>query len=178
MRNRRVHRSASRAGQAIAEFVVGLVGILILTAALLQLGALVRADSRNLITARAEAGMAALGNGYIAPVSPGPRYIRDWSTGPDGHAYTRDDQALLGNAALLSDGVVSHTRPDELERLRPGNTMSALADSSLVLPGFSFVRGYSSSGAIPLYPLVRNLIYGRDSITLESEVYLIWTRVD
>ncbi len=170
------NKNRCRAGQAIAEFVVGLVGILILAAALLQVGALVRADSRNLITARAEAGMAALGDHYLAPVSPGPRLIRDWATGPDGHAYTRDDQALLGNAALLSGGVVPPARPDDLERLLPDNPVSALSDASRVLPGFSFVRGYSSSGAIPLYPLARSLIYGRDSITLESEAYLIWTR--
>lgn len=166
----------SRSGQAIVEFVVGLVGILIITAALLQLGTLVREDSRNLLKARAEAGLGALSDVYIAPVSPGPRYIRDWTAGTDGHAYTRDDRAVPGNAALLSGGVIVHARPDALELARPGNAVSRLADPAQALSGFSFVRGYSSSGPIPLYPITRNLIFGRDSLTLDSEVYLIWTQ--
>ncbi len=166
----------SKSGQAIVEFVVGLVAILILTAALLQIGTLVREDGRTLQKARAEAGAAALGSAYFAPVSPGPQYIRDWTVGPDGAAYTRDDRAVIGNAALLSDGIVLHAKPDDLRRLVPDNPVSTLSDSAQVLPGLGFVRGYSSSGPVALYPITRNLIFGRDTLTLESQVFLIWTR--
>ncbi len=169
-------RRRTRAGQAIAEFVVGLVGILIITAAMLQIGTLVREDTRTLEKARNEAGQAALSDTYLAPVSPGPRYIQDWNVGPDGSAYSRDDSPILGNSALLAEGIIPHAKPDSLAGLLPTNQLSPLADSAQILRGMSFVRGYDSSGAIPLYPITRTLIFGRDSITLESEVYLIWTR--
>jgi hypothetical protein len=136
----------------------------------------VREDTRNLQNARDEAGQAALSDTYLAPVSPGPRYIQDWSIGADGSTYSRDDQPVIGNSALLSDGIVVHARPDRLAGLLPDNQLSPLSDSSQVLRGLSFVRGYANSGPIPLYPITRNLIFGRDSITLETEVYLIWTR--
>ncbi len=169
-------KRSAKSGQAIAEFVIGLVGILILTAAMLQLGTLVREDTRTLENARNDAGQAALSDRYLAPVSPGPRYIQDWSVGPDGNAYTRDDQAVIGNSALLSDGVVVHANPARLAELLPNNQLSPLSDSSQILSGLSFVRGHATSGAVPLYPITRNLIFGRDSITLDTEVYLIWTR--
>lgn len=165
-----------RSGQALAELVVGLVCILILVAALIQLGTLVRADSRNLILARNEAGQNALSHAYLAPVSPAPRYIQNWTPGPDGHAYTRDDQAILGSATLISESIVARAQPAALAALQPDNPVSPLADPAAVLSGFSFVRGHSASGPIPLLPLTRRLIFGRDSISLESEVYLIWTR--
>ena len=166
----------SKSGQAIVEFVVGLGAILILAAAILQIGTLMRADTRTLQEARAEAGAAALGNAYFAPVSPGPQYILDWVPGPDRAAYTRDDRAVLGNTALLSDGIVVHARPDSLLTRVPDNPISPLADSASVLSGFSFVRGYYSSGPLLLLPVTRTLIFGRDSITLESQVFMIWTR--
>ncbi len=169
-------RRRSRAGQAIAEFVVGLVGILIITAALLQIGTLVREDTRTLLEARDEAGQRALSDDYIAPVSPGPRAIQDWSVGPDGSTYSRDDVAVIGSSALLSGGIVAHANPDRLALLLPDNQLSPLADASQVLQGLAFVRGHDNSGAIPLYPITRKLIFGRSSITLDSEVYLIWTR--
>jgi hypothetical protein len=166
----------SKSGQAIVEFVVGLVAILIITAALLQIGTLVRADTRTLQEARADAGRDALGNEYFEPISPGPRYIRDWGVGGDGNAYTRDDLPVLGNSALLSDGVVGNARPEALGALAPGNPVTAIGRSDQVLSGLGFVRGHSSSGPIPLLPVTRNLIFGRDSITLESQVFLIYTR--
>jgi hypothetical protein len=166
----------AKAGQAIAEFVVGLVAILILTAALLQIGTLIREDSRTIQEARAEAGIAALSDTYFAPVSPGPRYIQNWSTGPDRAAYTRDDQAILGNADLLAGGIIPYARPDSLASFLPDNSLSPLADSSQVLSGLSFVRGYSSSGPVPLFPITRKLIFGRDTLTVESSAFLIYTK--
>lgn len=169
-------RHATRSGQAIVEFVVGIVGILILVAAMLQLGTLVREDSRTLLKARAEAGAAALGDDYIAPVSPGPRYLAGWSTGPDNAAYTRDDQSVAGNAALFSQGLLAHANPATLAQYLPDNPLTPMADPGALMSGLSFVRGSSDSGPIPLYPITRKLIFGRSTITMESEVYLIWTR--
>lgn len=165
-----------KSGQAIAEFVVGILAILIVLSAILQLNTLTREDTRTMLEARAAAGAAALSDDYFAPVSPGPSYLQDWQTGPDGNAYTRDDQPVRGNASLLSGGVITHMHPDELDARVPGNPLSPLADSSQVLSGLGFVRGHASSAPIPLLPVTRNLVFGRDSITLESQVFLVWTR--
>jgi hypothetical protein len=166
----------AKSGQAIVEFVVGLVGILIITAALLQIGTLVREDTRTLLEARAEAGEDALDNAYFAPVSPGPQYLNGWTVGGDGNAYTRDDRAVIGNSAFFSDGLAVHARPADLQALVPDNPVSAVSDSAAVLSGLGFVRGYSSSGPIELYPVTRNLIFGRDTLTVESQVFMIYTR--
>jgi hypothetical protein len=168
--------NAARAGQAIAEFVVGLVGLLILVAALLQIGTLVREDNRTLQKARAQAGMAALSDAYIAPVLPGPRYLRDWTTGPDNAAYTRDDEPVQGDAVLFSQGLLDHARPAALAGCLPNNPLSPMADPANLMAGLRFVRGSADSGPISLLPITRKLIFGRDTITLESEAYLIWTK--
>jgi hypothetical protein len=51
-----------------------------------------------------------------------------------------------------------------------------MADPANLMAGLRFVRGSADSGPISLLPITRKLIFGRDTITLESEAYLIWTK--
>jgi hypothetical protein len=167
---------SSHGGQALVEFAVGLVALLILIAALVQIGAIARRDLRNILDARARAGAAALSDVYLAPVLPGPRFIRDWSDGPDGSPYTRDDRPIFANPNLLAEGIVGRVDPDRLSRLVPQNRFSALADPAAVLPGMGFVRGSSSRTVIPVLPIARRLFFGRETLELDSDVFLIWTK--
>lgn len=175
VRKQRPRRAAARAGQAIIEFVVGLVAVLAVAAGLLQIARLARAHTETLALAREEAARDAMSAGYVEPVSPAPRFIRDWSLGPDGAAYSRDDRIVPGSPGDISSLLIERARPDDLEDLLPDNPVSPMSDPAAVMPGFYLVRGGARSDPIPLLPVVRRLLYNAPSITMEGEVYLIWT---
>jgi len=176
MKNKVSLHSRGQKGQAIVEFAIGLVCLLILIAALVQLGAIARRDLRNILDARARAGSAALSDVYLAPISPGPRFIRDWTDGPDRSPYTADDVPLFSNPALVSDEIIARGRPDSLASFSPQNPFSPLSDPAAVIPGMAFVRGSSTRTVLPLLPIARRLFFGRDSLELDADVYLIWTK--
>ncbi len=163
-------------GQALVEFTVGLVCLLILIAALVQFGAIARRDLRNILDARARAGASALSDVYFVPLSPGPRFIQDWSDGADRSPYTADDVPRFANPALISEGIIARADPDRLTLLAPQNLFSPLTDPAAVVPGMGFVRGSSSRSVLPLLPIARRLFFGRDTLELQSDVYLIWTK--
>lgn len=178
--DRRTGRGARRArgcaGQAIVEFVVGLVAILAVTAALLQVIRLAREHADAMNRAREDAARNAMSDVYMAPVLPGPRYIRDWTAGPDGSDYSRDDVPVTASPDGVSSLIIARARPEELAEFIPDNELSAMADPAGVLPGIHLVRGGHQSEPVPLLPVVRRLLYNADSITMEGEAYLVWTK--
>ena len=163
-----------RQGQAIAEFAVTIVAMLVVVAGLLQIGLLSRAHTQVMQDARTEAGLQAFTAAYTLPL-PGPRYILDWTPGPDGRTYSRDDEPNTTAPDAISAGVVQYAHPADLARQVPDNQLSPMQASLNVLPAFALVHGHKESDSIPLYPVVRRLLYNRDSITVEGDAWLVWT---
>lgn len=164
-----------RGGQAIVELVVGLVAILVLVAGLLQLGRLAHAHTQAMMEARAEAGTFAMSQTY-ATQGPAPQYLYSWSDGPDGREHSRDDKPLYALPTDVRDEVLVHAKPEDLGGAAGDNPVTEAYDSGAVMDSFQLVHGHEESEDIPLYPVVRSLLYNAESIKLEGDVWLTWAR--
>ena len=165
----------SRAGQAIVEMVVGLVAILVVFAGFLQLGRMAHEHTKIMMEARAEAGEFALAQTY-ALQAPAPQYLYTWGVGDDGRRDSRDDKPMFALTKDVRDDLLAHSKPDQLGGAVGENPVTRAYDDDALLDVFSLVHGREESEDIPLYPVVRHLLYDADSIRLESDVWLSWAR--
>ncbi len=168
------HNKSRAAGQAMVELAVGLVVILVLFAGLIQIGRLANAHTQTMITARENAGYAAMSD----ELSDGgaTAYILSWGVGPDGKSYTADDLLFPApNAAQTVQAIASVASSDELADFLPGNTLSETGDGIGVTNIFFFVYG-EGRAPVSTFPVIRSLIYNRPAIYAESQAWLVWTK--
>ena len=95
-----------RAGQAMVEFVVGLIALLVVAVGILAVAALVRADTESFAEAQEEAVRRSMGNATPDSFSP----VADVAPGDDDLPLTKDDKAVRGSL----DGIrriASHGLP-------------------------------------------------------------------
>jgi hypothetical protein len=154
------------------EFVVTLVAVLVLLAALLQIGQLGILHSKTLHDARERAGGDSL---LPDPSYAGPDYIADWTPGPDGVAYSRDDRSRSGLAGGFEAGVVQPAHPQILAELRPANPISPLAGNPFPQLNFGLIQARVTATNATL-PVVRRLIYAADPIEVEGQAWATWTK--
>jgi len=160
-----------RAGQAMVEFVVALVAILVLFAALVQFSRMGSAHTRTMMAARREAGLLALAS---APSLSGPDYILDRTRGADGAKFSRDDGHIDAMAGVFSAQLVGYADPGDLNVRRPGNAISVLYNNPFPQLQFGLVRGFDTE-TITLLPVIRNLVYRSNTIDVEGEAWMTWT---
>lgn len=162
----------NRSGQAMTEFVVALVCILVLVAGVIQIAVLGLRHSRLMSEARRDAGQRALLD--ESPFSA-PQFVASCTVGDDGIAFSRDDGKTAGDSGDLTVGVASHAHPDDLQDLRPDNPVSILAGSDFPQTMFGFVEG-EKTDSVDLIPIVRELIYRKDSLELKGTAWMTWTK--
>jgi hypothetical protein len=188
----------NRSGQAVVEFVVGLVVLLTILAGLLELTSVTKKHTDLMVEARRDAGNHALWD--MAPAYPAgdaPEYIKDWRVGPAGDdpdgdgipgdekRYTPDDVFDRATAADFSTRIVERAAAnagdwgvlDEIPRQR----VSGLRGSSEPSTLFGLVRGEAREDIdllAPEYSLIRKLLFrpADDKIHLSSEVWMTWTK--
>jgi hypothetical protein len=167
---------ANRSGQAMVEFIIALVGFLVLTAGLLQLAQLARTHTDCSVEARRLAGQHAMSG--IGTVST-PDYIRDWSPGPDTERHTADDTFSAGVPSAFLDTIVERAvpEPDDWAVIAqaPRNGLYPLHGSQDPVSRFGLVRGVHEE-SVTLLPAVQRLLYDARSIDVKSEVWLTWTK--
>jgi hypothetical protein len=163
-------------GQAMIEVMAGLVALIVLIAGLLQVASLTRAQTDAMVEARQEAGTLAL---LEEPFSEFPDYIQDIQVGPDGRSYSHDD--------TTTDALPSEFNQDITERVTeqpsdwdvidalPNSPLSSLHNAFTPATEFGLLKG-DASETITLLPAVINLLYSADEITVESDVWMTWTR--
>lgn len=174
MRNPASHRPRS-SGQALLELVIALVAVMVLVAALLQIGQITGAHWLGLQEARSRADALALSDIYLqAP--PNPDFLRDWSPGPDGTAHSRDDQPLQGSDQSFVSEIVQPVRPADLSRYLGGNRFSSLDTPGLVIREFDLLRGDATPRTVPLLPATRRLLYDAESLSIGADCWMIWSR--
>jgi hypothetical protein len=170
-------RRSQRAGQAIVEFVVGLAVVLVLVAGLLQVAALTRAQTDTMVEARRRAGEEAMD---VNQPLAGPEFIRDWTDGPDGYAYSGDDTFSEGDALTFLGAVVDQAAGgadgwDRIGQAGGDNRLYGLHRALRPVSAFGLVKG-SDEETVEVIPAVRELIYDKDRITVRSDVWMTWTR--
>ena len=161
-----------RDGQALIEFIVGLVAILALTAGLLQLTTLANAQRDTLSDARQEAGQHAF---LLTGPLEAPRYIETWSPGPDDRTFSRDDVARETSQLPFQRQVVDRlgSSPADWTVMDtiPDNPMADLRTTPEPVDAFGLVVG-SAHRNVTLLPAVRHLLFSADAIDVESKVWM------
>lgn len=170
-----IRDARARGGQALIEMTVCLVAILAILAALLQIGLLSRVHLDTIGEARGAAAQYAISDVYQS-MQPSAEMIQAWDEGDDGRRYSRDDEAAVGGSQFLRQHVLPVAHPDELHRHVPGNRFFNLQYNDPAADEFEFVRGTSESRPVPLLPVVRHLLYNAESIRLEAQSVLVWTK--
>jgi len=161
-------------GQAMVEFVVALIGIMVLLAGLIQIGLLTLAHTETMIDARREAAESAMAETYSG--SPDDRYIFDWFVGTDGKSYTRDDVPFTPtNVPESTQDIITAAHSDELASYIPDNAFSRIEAAPSPVDEFFLVHGHAEQ-TLSTFPVIRNLIYRRSTISTESDVWLVWTK--
>lgn len=156
----------------MVEFVVALVSILVLVAGIIQIAVLGFKQSKLMSEARREAGQKAM---LEASSFAGPQFISACTVGSDEIAYSLDDGKTAGDGSILTVGVASHANPTALNDLRRDNPVSALAGSAFPQFLFGLVESEKTE-RVDLIPIIRELVYGKDSIELKGTVWMTWTK--
>jgi hypothetical protein len=163
-------RDTRRAGQAIVEFVVALVVVLVLFAGLIQLVSLGVAHTKCMVDARHGAGALAIQ--ALTPFS-GAEFVQEVTVGNDGVVYSRDDEHSPGYVGDVYT-LLSYAQPADLGGQVPDNLFTLTANSPMPHSIFGLVQGLSTRD-VPLIPVVRSLLYDSDTINVESSAWMTWT---
>lgn len=162
-------------GQAMVEFIIGLVAILSLFAFLVQFVSLSQAHLNTMAEARRQAGRLSLA-GLPTPDAPG--YIRSWDEGDDHSRHTRDDHFTRANQAEFVSDYVSTIAPGPAEQAvmasMPHNPIGDLRHAAAPVDSFGLFSRREQQN-VNLLPGVRDLLYHAGSIEIESEVWLTST---
>jgi hypothetical protein len=168
-----------RNGQALIEFIVGLVVVVVLFAGLIQLATLTRLHTEAMVQARREAGERAMselaGNYQMASSAD---YIEKVEEGEDDSPYSRDDTFEKGNPFSFDEIVVSRAAEDSggwgiLDRA-PAGDIARLHGSGDPVSLFGLVKG-DEEASVPVISAVQSLLYNSDTIDIEVEVWMTLT---
>jgi hypothetical protein len=158
--------SSARAGQAMMEFLVGIVLVLVVIGGLIQLGMLSDLRTTSYMGATQEAAIWSMTNGgddgLVYP------YLAGIDEGADSHTYSADDLELSKDATEVYNDIVRHA---DVARFTRENPWTRLTGANDIMDEFGMVRGSRSSSSLRLLPIVRNLIYQDDRIVIRTEVY-------
>ena len=158
------------AGQALVEFVVTLVAVLVLITAILQIGQLGILHSKTLHDAREHAGSLSL---LSTRTMASPDFIADWSPGNDGAIYSRDDRSRNDRVDGFDAAIVQSAHPRNLTAHLSGNPVSSLSGDSFPQLQFGLIQARETATQATL-PVVRRLFYAADPIEVEGQVWATW----
>ncbi len=164
-----------RVGQALMEFVVALVAVVVIVAALLQVTALSRERLRTIQEARARVATMSLSDSY-ATMTPAANLLAGWTEGSDGRPMSADDQALATTADSIRGDILEIARPEALAALIPTNPVTRAMWEDPLTEAFGLVRGTARSDPVELMPVVRNLLYRADDIRVEGDATGVWLK--
>jgi len=158
----------NRRGQAMVEFVVAIIAVVVLFAALVQIGLLSKVDTDMMNKAREMAGEA-----VVAPVlgEPASDFIADWSKGDDEVNYSVDDEFSEADTFEFENHIVGYSHTADLfTKVGPNLVSGLLGNPYSVMNGM--VQGESSK-EVDLLPVIRDMVYAADSIKVKRTVWMV-----
>ncbi len=160
------------AGQAMVEFVIAILAVVIVVAGFFQLMEIVGKRGDILRAIRGEAGKKALSPGLLIDR---PDYIREWREGDDEFRHTADDESESGSIAVtLGAGVVEHSVADSGDWTYLDNTVNS--DLASLRGGLSATAlglvHEKKMEKIDLMPAMRNWIVGKEYVLVGSELWM------
>lgn len=166
-----------KSGQALVEVMIGIVAIMVLVSAILQIALMTKAHTDVMVKARAKAGSLAMTD--LAPgmnLISNPDFIRDWDEGNDGRRLSKDDEFFTGDVDSFQGTIVNSSVHDPsgwyVIDSAPDNRVSLLHSDPMVVNSLGLVRGTASETLSLSLPAFRQLIYKADSIELEANAWM------
>ena len=169
----RVRECASRrAGQAMVEFVVAILAVVIIVAGFFQLIEIIGTRGKILRSLRGEVGKKALAPGFLVDR---PDYIREWTEGDDEFRHTADDKSENSSISVtLGAGVIDHSVPNSGDWTYLDNAVNS--DLASLRGGLSATAlglvHEKETEKIYLMPAMRDWIVGKDYIVVGSELWM------
>lgn len=163
-----------KSGQAMVEFIVAVVLIMLVVGGILAVANLQRADSKSMLEATEEAIKDSMGNPIANNFSP----IKDWNDGADGYEQTKDDKAEKGSFSKVRNKITGHAVPDNdwsaFDRA-DGNSVRygdiKQLDSSASASVIGMIEGTASETAeIP--PVIQKSIGLAEEVEVENQVWM------
>jgi len=172
-RSSSLRSSSSKSGQALAEFVIGLIAVLTLAACLRVGSYMITAHSDAMAKARSEAAeSASLGVDTLSDA----KYIHEVTDGKDQRQYTKDDKFTTAggsefNSIILGRTVSAQSDWDVLDQA-PNNRISKLNGNMNPSTAFGLVVG-SDKKTVPIdqVPAVR-FFYNAKTMEVECNVWM------
>lgn len=167
-------QGCSRSGQAMVEFVVAAVLIMLVVGGILAVASLQRADSKSMLAATTEAIEDSMGNSIPANFSP----IKDWDDGADGYEQTKDDRSQGGSFSRVRNDITGHAVPNDdwsAFNRADGNSVTygdiKQFDSSGGSSAIGMVKGDASETAeIP--PVIQRSLGMPEEVEIENQVWM------
>lgn len=161
-----------KAGQAMAELIIALVVVMVLAAGIIQLGTLGIRHTQVMGEARRIAAVQAMSD--LSPFA-GPNYIADRTPGADVTRYSRDDGYTAGDINAFQSKILAYAHPADLNGRVGNNVVSVTANSPFPHFMFGMAEGQATE-TVPLWPVVRRLLYNAASVDVAGDAWLIWTK--
>jgi len=172
----RMARYRTRSGQALIEVCVCMIGIVVVLIAMLELTKICMLHTVTMMEARADVAAVMQHDTVLFPT---PQFLQTWDEGPDGKRYTADDVPVTASSASFYNTTVQRSvaDPSDWDILsQTPNRLVTLHNSPMMLAAcFGLLRG-SASETTDLLPGFQRFIYRESSLTIESEVWMTWTK--
>lgn len=166
--------ACSRSGQAMVEFVVAAVLIMLVVGGILAVASLQRADSKSMLAATTEAIEDSMGNSIPENFSP----IKDWDDGADGYEQTKDDRSQGGSFSRVRNDITGHAVPnDDWSAFERGDGNSVTygdikqLDSSGGSSAIGMIEGKASETAV-IPPVIQRSLGMPEEVELENQVWM------
>jgi hypothetical protein len=167
---------SAREGQAIIEFIVALISVVVLAAGCLQLAVLTRTHTDLMEEARAEAGEKAMS---LQSMAVSPDYILDRTEGSDLKRYSADDEFTTASQSAFQSIIVSKAANNptgwSLMNQAPNTALPDLRQTWSPVSAFGLVRG-SAQQSVPLLSATQHMIYGQGEIEVKCTVWMTWMK--
>lgn len=159
----------------MVELVVGLLALVLVLMGLLQIGRIGMEHTQVLMDARRDADMLAMQEDFLRP-DPGAFYALGVVEGRDQRPHTQHDYTMQGDPGNIIQDVVTHARVDDISAWIADNPMQDFQHSSSFMYPFDLTYSRRISDSIEMYPIIRNLVAGQDSMRIGRTVWMPWVR--
>ncbi|MFU8779711.1 MAG: hypothetical protein ACNA71_01640 [Kiritimatiellia bacterium] len=171
------HKTVNRqSGQALIEICVCMIGIVVILLAMLELTKISMLQTLAMTEARANVARIMQADVVLFPT---PDFLQTWDEGPDGKRYTADDVPVTASSASFYQTTIERSVADpahwNLLSARPNRIVNLRNAPIVPAAHFGLLKG-NASETTSLLPGFQRLLYRAETITVESEIWMTWTK--
>ena len=168
--------SRVQCGQALIEVCVCMIGIVVILLAMLELTKIGMLHTMTTNEARADVAGSMQSETVLFPT---PRFLQTWHEGADGIRYTADDVPVTASSVSFYHTTVERSVSDASDwnilNQVPNSVVTLRNSPAMPAAYFGLLKGQSSA-TTGLLPGFQRLVSGESTITVESEVWMTWTK--